>query len=36
MSDEELRELANGEHPMVIDATEAIIDRRRSAHRAAS
>jgi hypothetical protein len=30
MSDDELRALVRGEHPMVVEAAEAIIARRRS------
>lgn len=33
MSDEELRALVRDEHPMVVEAAEAMIARRRSAER---
>jgi hypothetical protein len=36
MSDEELRALVRGEHPMMVEAAEGIIARRRSAERQAS
>jgi hypothetical protein len=36
MSDEELRGLVRGEHPMVVEAAEGIIARRRSVERHAS
>ena len=36
MSDAELRALAADEHPMVVEAAEAIITRRHSADRAVS
>jgi hypothetical protein len=36
MSDEDLRVLAHSEHPMVVEASEAIIARRRAIARRAS
>jgi hypothetical protein len=36
MSDTELRALAAGEHPMIVEAAEAIIARRHAADRTAS
>jgi len=36
MSDEDLRVLAHGEHPMVVEASEAIIAGRRATERQAS
>jgi hypothetical protein len=35
-SDEELRALVRGEHPMVVEAAEAMIARRRTAERQAT
>jgi hypothetical protein len=36
MSDDQLRALVRGEHPMVVEAAEAIIARRRFSERQAS